>query len=730
MVATFSVFSAAPMPRQDVAFELYYDGAWRSVTADNEVFTSEPIRIQRGQADQSPAPRPAQISAQLDNAADKYRTSNPVSVLYGKAGRNTPARVAVSDVVRGVVEASSWSNDQTDDFRRIPKRGKAWTDVQGGGLLQRIGQWTEPLKSAFRTYNESLSHVTAYFPCEQVSTTLAPEATFSGPQGFAFSGGVEFDSQSYPPSSAPLMDINENGGPNLYTGVIPSATSTAGWQHSWVSRLEPLPNADTYFYSWNTSGGGESGDAFQLTILPTTGEIQLQGSNSAVAPGFWLDVTKTTDDYDFTQWTMWTVDATYSGGTTTLFVNWTNADNTESRFMSGTFAHEPGSLDSSATSASTANGEVPEGSTFGHFLFVDVGSDGGVDLFGTDRISAWTGHLGERTAYRFARLLSQAGITDFESTNYDESMPMGPQRVATLAEHLEEIQQTEDGLIFDLGSQAAVFLLCRFDRYNQTAALTLVPEEMPGLPREVTDDLRTHNVVTAVDRQGLEATAEDSTSALGTQAPPDGAGEYKQRIDVSVSFPRTRLPDIANWWMRRGTVDLPRFPKVAVNLAALAPARVAAVEAVEIGSVIEITDFREDTIRLYVLGYDEIIGTHSRRIVFTCAPDQQFQVAVYDDTSKRMESRTSTLNATVDSDATSLVVTFSRIRDAWSETAEPYDWGIAGERITVTSMGAVTGSGPWTQTATVKRSVNGVRKRLTAGEPIHMFPSVQARYAL
>lgn len=718
------------MPKQDVAFELYYDAGWRDIAADDEVFTGDPIRVQRGQGDESPAPRPAQINAQLDNATDKYRTSNPVSALYGKAGRNTPARVSVGGIVRGVVEASSWSCDQDQEFRRTPRRGRAWTDVEGGGLLQRIGQWTEPLKSAFRTYNEGLSHVTAYFPAEQARTTLVPEATFAGPQGFAFSGGVEFDSQSYPPSSAPLMDLNENGGVNLYTGVVPSVTSTTGWQHSWVSRLEPLPSADTFFYSWNTSGGGESGDAFQITILPSTGEIQLQASNDAVAPGFWLDVTETTDNYDFTQWTMWTVDATYSGGTTTLFVNWTNADNTESRFMSGTFAHEPGSFDSSAASASTANGEVPEGSTFGHFLTVDVGSSGGVDLFGTDRIYAWTGYLGERTAYRFARLLSAAGITDFESTNYDESMPMGPQRVATLAEHLEEIQQTEDGLIFDLGSQAAVFLLCRFDRYNQTAALTLVPEDLPGLPREVTDDLRIHNVVTAVDRQGLEATAEDSTSALGTQAPPDGAGEYKQRIDVSVSFPRYRLPDIANWWMRRGTVDLPRFPRLAVNLAKLSPSKLAEVEAVEIGSVIEITGFREDTIRLYVLGYTEVIGTHSRRITFTCAPDQQFQVAVYDDESKRMESRTSTLNAAVDATATSLVVTFTRIRDAWSETAEPYDWVIGGERITVTSMGAVTGSGPWTQTATVKRSVNGVLKGHDATAPIHMHPAVQARYAL
>jgi len=717
------------MPSQDVTFELYYDAAWHDITVDDDVFSGDPITIRRGQGDESPAPRPAQITAQLDNREDRYRTSNPESPLYDKAGRNTPARVSVGGKVRGVVEASSWSSDQDRDFRRIPRRGRAWTDVEGGGLLQRIGQWTEPLKSAFRAYNEGLSNVTAYFPAEQPRTTAVPEPTFPGPQGFAFSGGVEFDSQSCPPSSAPLMDINENGGVNLYTGVTPSSTSTTGWQHSWVQRLEPLTSADTFMYSWNTSGGGGAGDAFQIVILPSTGEIQLQGSNSAVAPGFWLDVTKTTDDYDFTEWTLWTVDATYSGGTTTLYVNWTNVDNTESRFMSGTFAHAPGSFDSSAVSASTAEGDVPEGSTFGHFLTVDVGSDGGVDLYGVARISAWTGHLGERTAERFYRLLTAAGITSYVSTNWALSMPMGAQPVATLSEHLEEIQQTEDGLIYDLRTDAAIFFLCRVDRYNLTPALTLTPEDLPAPPREVTDDLRTHNIVTAADRQGLEATAEDSTSPLGSQAPPDGAGEYKQRVDVNLDD-KTTLPQVANWWLRRGTVNLPRFPQVTVNLAALDASKLAEVEAVDIGDVIEITGFREYTIRLHVLGYTETIGWPiARRIVFVCAPDQQFAGGEYDDGVARYDSASTTVKTALGLADTA--VTFRTVNELelWSTAGTPYDVVIAGQRSTVTSMGAASlVSGAYDQAATVTRGVDGVRKTIDAGEPIHV--ATPGRYAL
>ena len=105
-------------------------------------------------------------------------------------------------------------------------------------------------------------------------------------------------------------------------------------------------------------------------------------------------------------------------------------------------------------------------------------------------------------------------------------------------------------------------------------------------------------------------------------------------------------------------------------------------------------------------------------------------MAVYDDTRKRYDSRTSTLNTSYSAGATSMVVRFTDIRDAWSTTSEPYDWIVSGERITITSMGAVTGSGPWTQTATVTRSVNGVVKAQVSGAPVHMHPEQQARYAL
>jgi hypothetical protein len=109
------------LPKQNVGVELYYSGSWHDIAATNDVYADTPITITRGQGDESAALRPAKISMSLANDDDTYRTSNPVSPLYGIAGRNTPMRVKVGGTVRGTAEASSWAPDQTQDFRR-PRR--------------------------------------------------------------------------------------------------------------------------------------------------------------------------------------------------------------------------------------------------------------------------------------------------------------------------------------------------------------------------------------------------------------------------------------------------------------------------------------------------------------------------------------------------------------------------------------------------------------------------------
>jgi hypothetical protein len=717
--------SEAQVPKQDVGLELYYNGSWHDVVTDDKVLADAPITIRRGLGDESGGwPRPAQITARLDNAADKYRTSNPESPLYGLAGRNTPMRASVGGTVRGIVEASSWTADQTPDFRQTPRRGVAWVDVAGGGLLQRIGQWTQPLRSPFRQYNETITTSVGYFPGEQDRGSSSLLTVTPGLGGTPTFSRIAADSQYRPASSAPLLDVPENA--DIGARFLPGpAGGTAGWQLSWVARYAPLDSGGNHIMTWKTANGL----VYSLFLNPTPGQIELVVQDALAST--LLDSSSTYSGYDWTQWTLLSIDAKYSAGTTTVWINWTNEDGSASGFANPSFTAIPSSLQFfDATSFASGFAGVPVGSTIGHIIGTSASSvTGPDDLFGTDRRTAWSGYRGELAANRFARLIDQELGTGhyYVSAGYASSMPMGPQPVASLSDLIKECITTDDAIVYDYSPDLRLQFLCRVDRYNQTPALELTPSDLTVLPREVNDDKGTGNVVTASQRNGGDWTAQDDTGPLGTQAPPDGLGEVKKTIDVNLDDPDAGLPQVANWWLRKGTVDLPRFPQLTIDLNAK-PGLIGDVEAVQPGSVITLTGFRENVIRLYVLGWTETIGTHTRTITFICAPDQQYDVGTYDD-GRRYGSASTTLKTGVNSTATSITFRTTNPSSLWSTTAEPYDVFVSGERITVTSMGSASlVSGAYDQAATVTRSVNGVTKSLTAGDSIRI--ATPGRWAL
>jgi hypothetical protein len=719
------------MAKQDVAVELFYDGAWHDLVPDDDVLADTPIVIQRGDGGQSAAPRPSSIALRLNNDADMFRTSNPESPLHGKAGVNTPLRILVGGESRGQAEVSSWRSGQTRDFRARPKRGKAWVDVEAAGLLQRLGQWTEPLRSPFRRYNDTLSNVIGYFPCEQArgSTTLISPT--DGVSGTVFRGMAP-DSQYRPLSSAPLLDMGQAEDAEVGAEFAPSTGSTTdGWQLSWVSRLETLtPGADTQIMVWDASDG----TAYGLYLNTTTGEMNLSSAKDGVTV---LNATVSYSGYDWSQWTLFSIDADYSGGTTTVWVNWINGDGTVSGFMNSSFAGEPAYLEDWNMSVFAG---TPPGSTIGHVMGVNVSSSGGVDLFDTVRKTAWYGHAGETAGNRFVRLMTELGLAYATNGDLATSTAMGAQPTATLAEILREIRDTDDAVLFESKAAINLILTVRNHRYNidaDTASTPLITLDaadasgsgLPNLPVEVTDDLGIHNVVTAVQRDGGDYTVQDDSSPMGTQAPPDGKGEYRQSVAVNVADETVDLPVQAWWWLYRGTVDLPRFPQITVNLAALDAAKIAEVETLTIGGVIEIVGYREYTIRLHVIGYTEVIGTHSRTITFTCAPDQQFDVHVYDADDARYDLATCTMSAAAGPTATTLTLAITG-EESWS-TVDAYDLTVSGEVIGVPAgaMGARTGSlGAYQQVITgAVRSKNGIRKTLAAAAAVHV--TTPARYA-
>lgn len=732
--------SVVQVPKQDVALELYYSGAWHDIVTDDKVFTGKPITIRRGLGDESGGwPRPQQITAQLDNADDQFRTSNPQSPLYGLAGRNTPMRVSVGGTVRGVVEASSWTADQTPDFRQTPRRGKAWVDVTGGGLLQRVGQWTQPLRSALYRYVDKSGFTPAeWWPMEDVDGSSSAVSAAGGPAmtpvtvvRYTLPGGSPLQPGGTPDFASGAGISGSDKLPSFTGGgtlAAPIRTTTFdGYCIDWVMQFKSgtdeggTTSADVL--SWR-----ESGTYVHFTVNVVKDHVTVFHANAAddatlTATG---SVDAPVDMYDGAphhfRYQVHQDGLNYSAG---LYID---------GGATMTAAADNFGLDMVGTVGVPTSIEWNPGEQSGDYMPVAAGHlivwPSGQPNEQPDEFFALNGRTGERAAYRFGRLLDEelGSGNYYVSAGFDDSMPMGPQRPASLPDLIKECITTEDAIVYDDGTDPRrIFFLCRVDRYNQTPKLDLTPTDLPALPKEVNDDKGAGNVVTASQRDGGDYTVRDDTGPLGTQPPPDGVGEEKRTVAVNLDD-TSLLPQVANWGLKRGTVDLPRFPQVTIDLNAR-PDLIPAVEAVEVGNVITIGEFRENTIRLMVLGWIETIGTHTRTIVFTCVPDQQFVTGVWDSTSSRWDSATHFLKTGVNSSATSVTFRSLSSKITWSTTGTPYDVFISGERVTVTSMGAASlVSGGYDQVATITRHVNGVTKSLSANEPIHA--ATPGRWAL
>lgn len=76
-----------------VDVDLKVGDTWERITPD--VYTADPITIERGRADEAGEVAPSKLSLTLRNTAGKYSPRNPRSTYFGLIGRNTPIRVRV-----------------------------------------------------------------------------------------------------------------------------------------------------------------------------------------------------------------------------------------------------------------------------------------------------------------------------------------------------------------------------------------------------------------------------------------------------------------------------------------------------------------------------------------------------------------------------------------------------------------------------------------------------------
>ncbi len=707
--------------KNDVAFEIFYDGQWHDLVINDQVLAEQEIVIARGTRGQTGGFSPTLITARLNNADDMLRPGNPESPLYGKAGIGVPVRVSVGGSVRGRGEAAAFKSGQTRDFRPVPKRGKAWVDIEAGGTLQRVNQWAARIRDPFYIYNTSITStpLAGYWPLTDARGTRFAFTPVAG----ATSGparNLAFESQYRPAGSDPCADVD--AGPVSTEGFfVPGpAGSTAGWQISWVQKMSTFDPAETYtLMFWRTSNNVD------WSLIYSAGNWVLTGSN-----GF-SEVVADSIDIAESGWILWTIEASYSAGTTNIEAVYTVEDlfglGTSGLFGS-TYTGVTGSLEKWFVTGLTITDM-----TVGHVLGLNVTKDV-EDLSSDDRANALAGYVAEQVNLRFFQIFdTYLGLPPYTASGTTAAVLMGAQRSGLLPEILAELVATDDALVFDHRTDPEIPLVLRSARYNQTP-FTIDVTELSFPPADADDDAGVWNVSKLVQPDGAEFSARDDTGPRGTQAPPDGIGERVQpglAVNIDDQPGAEDMAQHANWWLMRGTVDLPRYPQVVINLAALSPARVLELQEIDVGDVIEITGYRENTIRLHVLGYTEVIGwPNARTMTLNCAPDQQFVTGIWNGDDSRWDLETCTMSSAAGPTATTLTLGMTDDEE-WSQTSA-YDLTIAGELVGVPvgGMGARTGSpGAYFQTlSNAVRSKNGIRKTLPAGAAVHV--ATPGRWAL
>jgi hypothetical protein len=698
------------MAEQDVTASLFYSGVWNNV--DTDVFAAEQISVTRGQGSEGAALRPASVSLSLDNHTDNYRPTNPSGTLYGKAGRNTPLRVQVAGSDRAVVEATSWSPTQSIDFTAGPPvKGRSQVDVEAAGVLQRIGQWSQPLRSPFYRYNSELTNLVGYWPMEDTKDATAIAQTVTGARSDLLTG-VEFAANDRFAGSDNLMTMSEVGEAAGY--FAPVASQDAGWQFSFAMKANKLTVDATFHPNWIFMYWVLNDGTYFVFAAETLTQWSFKGYT-------WDGVnlfasTGSTGGIDLTDWQLYRFKCTRSGGTISIEWSYLPEGSTNYLGFTSTYAGtQTGSL-----KYWTMGGTDLSVRTYGHIL----GLTGTTDNLEAPRVDPFNGWAGETAADRFTRVFgTELGISTTVVGTAAESQTMGPQRVDKASDMLEEIATTEDGLIFDTRDEIGLTFRTRGSLYNQTAALALTRTDLSPPFQEILDDLNTHNSVTVKQRDGGSSQAVLTSGAMSTADPPSGVGEYKQDVNVNV-YNEADLPLLAGWYLNRGTLERSRYAAVTVDLTKN-PAITAAATAVDIGDYITVSGVELAAIPLLVIGTVEKIGTHSRTLTFTTVPADLFNPGLYD--TARYDSGSTVTNTSYTSSATSIVFNTTNAGDVWSTVGVPYDVLIEGEQITVTAMGAVSGTGPYLQTATCTRHVNTVTKALSSGAEIHV--ATPGRYA-
>jgi hypothetical protein len=618
---------------------------------------------------------------------------------------NTNVGTLTSAVDDFTVDALLWAGNVPEWPPRWDRSGRdATMSVQAAGPMRRLNQGDDPIRSPLTRQLPRYSPA-GYWPIEDdTGSTRAASAVANGlaavPTNIEF--GVE---ESELPGSRRMAKVT--GTSSLLRGrarvSVATPTGFAGlifWKHS------SIPAADTVMVEWRTQNTVQ-----RWQVIAGPGGFRLFAYDS--------DGTKIVDSgtvayvIDPTKVFSIQLETTQSGSNIAWSLIWNQVGLLDFWAINGTVTGLVGRPTEFTIPGNTGN----TGALFGHIWM------GPATLPYVDAtfLQISSGYVGELATDRIERLCAEQNVD--LSIMLGDGEPLGAQRPGKFLDLLREAASGDLGVLYERAY--ALAYVPRVARYNTAVRMSLdwTGGDLSEAPQPTDDDQRLRNRWTVKRTNGSEATYEDAASIARHGAIGDSA-------EINIASDE-RLPLHAGWRTSLTTLDELRWPVIELDLIAHPELRPLFLST-RVGSRITVINPKAQvagtTIDLIIEGVKQVIGRFKWDVTLTCSPAQVWDVAVWSDGVSRWGALTTTLQTARNASQTSWTITSVNPEDVWSTTASGYQWEVGGEFVTVQSIGAASGSGPYVQTATVIRAQNGVSKAQAAGTPIRM--ARPARWAL
>jgi hypothetical protein len=149
----------------------------------------------------------------------------------------------------------------------------------------------------------------------------------------------------------------------------------------------------------------------------------------------------------------------------------------------------------------------------------------------------------------------------------DNTPQMGPQTDQTFTELLQEIQDVDQGMVYEPRGFFGLSYITREAMYNQNPVLTLDYNAAEfGYPLAPGyDDQLIRNDVTVSRVNGSSVIQVDNTDTMSINAPPNGVGDYPYTLQAN-TYNDTQIQNLCLWILTKGTVDEYRYPVVLVDM--------------------------------------------------------------------------------------------------------------------------------------------------------------------